>query len=260
MPWAPRILKSKEKLQGLNPVQEDSPHQSSAEVPIQPKIPPKDGMLHYILRFSRSEENNTPIDKSFVSYEFYRSLALANLKPQNPPLISARPSGHIDFAVPEATAREFSLLFPDGIQVLNSMGIPTTLLITYHRAASPTAAKAAIPEHIIQKIGVTILHPQLSRVRHLLLPPSSIAAAWQALGFDTHRPHYQANQVQNSQGEQRNAGQTSLFFITLIPPPGISIFGAEYPKVLRVRLDEPTPQGGTATPKLPEDKAENSLR
>jgi hypothetical protein len=52
------------------------PPPQTTEASVAPKIPQKDGYMHYVLRLS-PEEEGTSIDKSFVSYELYRFLCTA---------------------------------------------------------------------------------------------------------------------------------------------------------------------------------------
>jgi hypothetical protein len=194
-----------------------------------------DETLPFVVRFNPDfADRKYPIDQSLVHFEIFRNCTIAGIKPNNPTVTLAHPTGPIEYAFSLGNADKYLERFPEGVQVHNANNGLITLKVTKRKAATAQAVKAILPDNVINNMSVDILCPHLGRMKHLI-NDHTIPNAFQALGFEVHRPHWQSNTIKNSAGDSVNAGFRSAFWLTLLPAPNFSIFGSDLPPALRIR-------------------------
>jgi hypothetical protein len=190
-----------------------------------PKFEDESSSLHHLLRFNPPAEMlDRNIDSGLVNYQVYKRFRRGGLKPANPTLVTAKPTGPFEYAVSKDAGQKYLFLFEaEIIDVVLDDGTRIHLDVTFRRAALPTAVKNRIPEHLIQFLGVHVCHPKLQHINHLL-DIEEVELQWKALGFETHRCHRQVNKMAHG-GVSKNAGELAIIWHTLLPPPGLNIFG-----------------------------------
>jgi hypothetical protein len=131
-----------------------------------PKFEDESSSLHHLLRFNPpAEMRDKNIDSGLVNYQVYKRFRRGDLEPANPTLVTAKPTGPFKYAVSKDAGQKYLFLFEaEGIDVVLDDSTRIHLDFTLRRAASPTAVKNRITEHLIQLLGVHVCHPKLQHL------------------------------------------------------------------------------------------------
>eukprot|EP00962_Isochrysis_galbana_P004807 scaffold1316_cov130-Isochrysis_galbana.AAC.5 len=119
----------------------------------------------------------------------YSNAAQAGLEPVNPMCISAPPTGPLHYAVTEQYAKDYLMLYPQGIDVPSEKESdpPIHFEVTSRQASKPNPAKRRVAANVLARIAITVQHFELRDLAQFITP-ADLGAGWAALGFDPINP------------------------------------------------------------------------
>lgn len=193
-----------------------------------------------ILEFKqvRGPNGYVRIEVAKASFEFYSNNEEAGLKPSNPMSISYPATGPFGYGVTEQFARDYILLYPQGIDVpiTDTPGGPTVHMeVSWRYSATPNPTKRRIDKDVLERISLHVQHYEI-RTLAQFIKPQDVALGWMAHGFETVNARWGANKIKNESGEEGRAGHNSVVWVTIIPGENHGLFGAFYPTAIRVKL------------------------